>query len=101
MILIFVLVSFVSNLFSVLSSRKKSYVSDSTAAILIVFSMFLFPSERPFILGGKRTRSKPNCLLFKENAFPREPYAVCFRPIASLLRTYYELYLLHCTIYIS
>eukprot|EP00794_Sanderia_malayensis_P014378 gene14378-15876_t len=38
---------------------KKSYVSDSTSAMLVIFSMFLFPSKRPVILGGKQT-GKPH-----------------------------------------
>eukprot|EP00112_Aurelia_sp_Birch-Aquarium-sp1_P007095 Seg1775.1 transcript_id=Seg1775.1/GoldUCD/mRNA.D3Y31 product="Solute carrier family 13 member 3" protein_id=Seg1775.1/GoldUCD/D3Y31 len=42
---------------------KKSYVSDSTAAILICFSMFLFPSKRPEIFGGPRTKQPHKTLL--------------------------------------
>ena len=37
--------------------REKSYVSDATAAIIICFSMFVFPSERPEVLGGPRRKS--------------------------------------------
>jgi len=42
--------------------KGKSYVSDSTAGVIISFSMFLFPSERPEILGGPR-RSNPHITL--------------------------------------
>ena len=33
-------------------------MSDATAAIIICFSMFIFPAERPEILGGPRRKSK-------------------------------------------
>ena len=48
----------------------KSYVSDATAAILVVFSMFLFPSVRPEMFGGKRATGKrrfPNLLTCEQN----------------------------------
>ncbi|XP_065054256.1 Na(+)/citrate cotransporter-like [Rhopilema esculentum] len=38
---------------------KKSYVSDSTAAVIICFSMFVFPAERPEMFGGPR-RKRPH-----------------------------------------
>lgn len=38
--------------------RDKSLVSDSTAAVIIIFSMFVFPAELPEIFGGPRRRSE-------------------------------------------
>ncbi|XP_065054257.1 Na(+)/citrate cotransporter-like [Rhopilema esculentum] len=52
---------------------KKSYVSDSTAGVIISFSMFVFPSERPEILGGPRRRKPHTTLLewkFAQYKFP-------------------------------
>jgi len=46
---------------------KKSYVSDATAAIIICFSMFVFPSERPEVLGGPR-RKKPHTTILEWKA---------------------------------
>lgn len=42
-----------------LAGTGKSYVSDATAGILVAFSLFLFPSVRPEMLGGART-NKPH-----------------------------------------
>ena len=42
------------NIFFLSFRGGKSYVTDATAAIVIAFSMFLFPSVRPELFGGPR-----------------------------------------------
>eukprot|EP00794_Sanderia_malayensis_P007051 gene7051-7843_t len=52
---------------------KRSYVSDSTAGVIICFSMFVFPSVRPQIFGGSRNPKPHTTILewkYAQSKFP-------------------------------
>ena len=51
----------------------KSYVSDATAAILVIFSMFLFPSVRPEMFGGKRATGKDDFQVYSRVSKEQSP----------------------------